>query len=461
MEKLFDFLETKVATPAAKLGEQRHLQALRNGVVSAIPFIIVGSFFLIIAFPPVPESWAIAKWASAHVDQILIPYRLTFFIMSLYIGFGIGYNLAKSYDLDPLVGGQLSVAALLLSIMPVKQGDDWFLPMASLGSVGIFPSMLLAVFAVEVLRFCKSRNLMFKLPEQVPSSVARSFESIIPAAIVILVMTLINVVLKINLEKVIQAIFSPFVAAGDTYFGVLAPVLLITILWMFGIHGDSIVDTIAEPIWLQFFNQNAEAVANHQHPTHIAPEPFFQWFIWIGGSGATIGLIICALIFGRAKYTRSISRASVVPSIFNINEPVIFGFPIMLNPIFFIPFILAPVVMTTVTWFSFKAGLVNLMYVQPPWTLPAPIGAFLATGGDWRAIVLCLVNVAIATIIYFPFFQVYDRQQLALEAEEENETLTPEEENLLTPNNSAEATATATAGDEALDTKLEKTEPLS
>ncbi|MFT4246377.1 MAG: PTS sugar transporter subunit IIC [Micrococcaceae bacterium] len=420
MDKLFDVLENKVAAPAAKLGEQRHLQALRNGVISAIPFIIVGSFFLIVAFPPVPDSWAIAKWASANVDQILIPYRLTFFIMSLYIGFGIGYNLAKSYDLDPLAGGQLSVAALLLSIMPVKQGDDWFLPMTNLGSIGIFPSMLLAVFAVEVLRFCKTRNMMFKLPEQVPSSVARSFESIVPASIVILVMTLINVVFKINIENVVQAIFSPLVAAGDTYFGVLVPVLLITTLWMFGIHGDSIVDTIAEPIWLQYFNQNAEAMANHQRPAHIAPEPFFQWFIWIGGSGATIGLIICALIFGRAKYTKSISKASMVPSIFNINEPVIFGFPIMLNPIFFIPFIGAPVIMTTVTWFTFKAGLVNLMYVQPPWTLPAPIGAYLATGGDWRAIVLCLVNIAIATVIYYPFFKIYDKQQLALEHEDDN-----------------------------------------
>lgn len=418
MSSFFEKVEEKVALPMSRIAEQRHLRALRDGVVSAIPFIIVGSFFLIIAFPPVPESWAIHQWATAHITEILIPYRMTFWIMSLYICFGIGYNLAKSYQLDPLTGGQLSVAAFLLSIMPIQAEQGLMLPMESLGSVGIFPCMILAIFAVEVLRFCKTKNIMFKMPEQVPSSVANSFEAVIPAAIVIAVIGTINVVFKINLEQVIQLVFSPLVKAGDTFLGVLVPVILVTFLWLFGIHGDSIVGSVARPIWLQYFTENAEQVTNHQQATHIAPETFFQWFIWIGGSGATIGLIICAIMFGKAKYTKSISKACLVPSIFNINEPVIFGFPIMLNPIFFIPFILAPVLMTITSWLALKTGLVHLMYVQPPWTLPAPIGAFLATGGDWRAIVLVFVNILIATVIYYPFFKIYDKKQLESELAE-------------------------------------------
>ena len=128
------------------------------------------------------------------------------------------------------------------------------------------------------------------------------------------------------------------------------------------------------------------------------------------------------IIIGRAKYTKSITRACLVPCIFNINEPIIFGFPVMLNPVFLIPFILAPIVMTIVTWFTFKLGWVHMMFVQPPWTLPAPIGAFLATGGDWRAIILCLVNIVIATVIYFPFVRMYDKQELAKEkGDQENE----------------------------------------
>ncbi|WP_270458037.1 PTS sugar transporter subunit IIC [Lactobacillus gasseri] len=423
MNNAFDWLDTHFAQPLSKISEQRHLKAIRDGVVSAIPLIIVGSFFLIIAMPPIPANWGYHVWATAHVQQILIPYRMTFWIMSLYICFGIGYNLSKSYKLDPLAGGELSVAAFLLSIMPIiKKSGDIYLPMASLGSVGIFPCMLLAIFSVEVLRFCKTHNLVFKMPEQVPSSVAHSFEAIIPCSFIVLVMTLINVVFKINLEQVIQTIFSPLVKAGDTLGGVLLPVFLVVFFWFFGIHGDSIVGSVARPIWLSYFSENAEKMSHGLQPTHIAPETFFQWFVWIGGSGATIGLIIAAVIIGRAKYTKSITRACLVPCIFNINEPIIFGFPVMLNPVFLIPFILAPIVMTIVTWFTFKLGWVHMMFVQPPWTLPAPIGAFLATGGDWRAIILCLVNIVIATVIYFPFVRMYDKQELAKEkGDQENE----------------------------------------
>lgn len=417
MNRILEILEDKFTLPMSKISEQRHLRALRDGVVSAIPFIIVGSFFLIIAFPPVPQNWAIYKWATEHATEILIPYRMTFWIMSLYICFGIGYNLAKSYKLDPLTGAQLSVAAFLLSLMPVSIKGNLMLPMETLGSVGIFPCMILAIFAVEVLHFCKAKNITFKMPEQVPGSVAHSFEAVIPAAIIIAVIGILNVVFKINIESVVQVIFSPLVKAGDTFLGVLVPVFLVTFFWLFGIHGDSIVGSVARPIWLQYFTENAEKVANHQVPTHIAPETFFQWFIWIGGSGATIGLIICAILFGKAKYTKSISKACLIPSIFNINEPIIFGFPVMLNPIFFVPFILAPIIMTTVSWFAFKLEFVHLMFVQPPWTLPAPIGAYIATGGDWRAIILVLINIVIATVIYYPFVKMYDRNQLVLEKE--------------------------------------------
>lgn len=416
MNSFFDMLDAKFAQPLSKISEQRHLRAIRDGVVSAIPLIIVGSFFLIIAMPPIPVDWSYHVWATAHVQEIMIPYRMTFWIMSLYICFGVGYNLAKSYDLDPLAGGQLSVAAFLLSIMPVfTKAGDIMLPMATLGSVGIFPCMILAIFAVEILRFCKNHNMMFKMPEQVPSSVAHSFEAVVPAAIIMIVMTLINVVFKINLELVIQKLFSPLVTAGDTLPGVLVPVFLVVFFWFFGIHGDSIVGSVARPVWLQYFTENAEKMSHGATPTHIAPETFFQWFVWIGGSGATIGLIIAALLIGRAKYTKSITRASALPALFNINEPIIFGFPIMLNPIFLIPFILAPIVLTLITWAAFSFGWVHMMFVQPPWTLPAPIGAFLATGGDWRAIVLSLVNIVIATVIYLPFVRMYDKNELAKE----------------------------------------------
>lgn len=417
MDAFLNFMEEKVAGPMSMVSEQRHVRAIRDGVISAIPFIIVGSLMLIIAAPPVPEGWALREWSTAHITSIMIPYRMTFGILALYVCFGVGSSLAKSYDLDPTTGGQLSVAAFLLSIIPLEIKDGWALSLGSMGADGLFPAMILAILAVETLRLCKKYHLTFRMPEQVPISVSRSFEAIIPAFLIMVVVSTISVVLRISLQDVIQQLLMPLVKAGDTLPGVLVPAFLTVFLWFFGISGDSVVGSVARPVWLQYLGDNANAVAAGGVPTHIAPETFFQWFVSIGGSGATGGLIIAALICGRAKYTKSITRAAMIPSLFNISEPIMFGFPVMLNPFFIIPFILTPLVLCVVTWIAFSAGMVHLMTVQAPWTLPPPIGAFLATGGDWRAIILCLVNLAIATVIYFPFVRMYDRDELRKERE--------------------------------------------
>jgi len=418
--KFTEFLDQKVSTPLARLAEQRHLLAIRDGVVSALPFIIVGSFFLIIAFPPLPESWAITQWATEHAAQILIPYRMTMFIMSLYVAFGIGYNLAQSYKVDPLSGGQIAVAALLLTIVPQTVDELGFvLPMSYLGGQGLFVTIVVSILAVEIFRFCKQKNITIKLPPQVPASVGRSFEALIPVAIVMVLMSLITVAAGIDLHQLVTKITSPLVKAGDSLPGVLIPVFLITFFWSFGIHGVSVVGSVARPLWEMYLTANAEAVAaGAETLPHVAPEPLYQWFIWIGGSGATIGLVIAMLIFARSKAMKNLTRATIIPSIFNINEPVIFGLPIVLNPIFIIPFIITPLILATIAYLATSLGFVTPTYIKAPWTLPAPIGAYLATGGDWRAIILVLINITIATVIYTPFFRIYDKKMVALEQQE-------------------------------------------
>lgn len=420
MGKFTEFLDQKVSTPLARLAEQRHLLAIRDGVVSALPFIIVGSFFLIIAFPPLPESWAITQWATEHAAQILIPYRMTMFIMSLYVAFGIGYNLAQSYKVDPLSGGQIAVAALLLTIVPQTVDELGFvLPMSYLGGQGLFVTIVVSILAVEIFRFCKQKNITIKLPPQVPASVGRSFEALIPVAIVMVLMSLITVAAGIDLHQLVTKITSPLVKAGDSLPGVLIPVFLITFFWSFGIHGVSVVGSVARPLWEMYLTANAEAVAaGAETLPHVAPEPLYQWFIWIGGSGATIGLVIAMLIFARSKAMKNLTRATIIPSIFNINEPVIFGLPIVLNPIFIIPFIITPLILATIAYLATSLGFVTPTYIKAPWTLPAPIGAYLATGGDWRAIILVLINITIATVIYTPFFRIYDKKMVALEQQE-------------------------------------------
>ncbi len=427
MNKFIDFLENNLSTPMAKLSEQKHLRAIRDGVVSALPFIIFGSLFLIIAFPPVAADSAIGEWAAKHVADILIPYRLTMFIMTLYITFGIGYSLSQSYKLDPLSGGLLSVAAFLFTIgVKMIEGVGFVLPMSNLGGHGLFVGMIVSIFAVEILRLCKNKNITIKMPESVPASVARSFEALIPVTIVLVIMTLITVVLGIDLHSLVDKAVAPLIKAGDTLPGVLIPVFLITFFWAFGIHGVSVVGAVARPVWEVYLANNSAAVAAGEAIPHIAPETFFQWFIWIGGSGATLGLVIAMLLTAKSSYSKTMARATIVPSIFNINEPVIFGMPIVLNPILIIPFVITPLIGATLAYIATSIGLVNPTYVMVPWTLPAPIGAYLSTGGDWRAIILVLVNLAISVTIYLPFFKMYDKKLL----EQENTTETTEDTNV-------------------------------
>lgn len=423
MAKFTDFLEKKVSNPMARLAEQRHLLAIRDGVISALPFIIVGSFFLILASPPLPESWEITKWATGHADAILIPYRMTMFIMSLYVAFGIGYNLAQSYKVDPLSGAQIAVASLLLTITPsVVEELGFVLPMQYLGGSGLFVTIIVSILSVEIFRICKQKEITIKLPDAVPSSVSRSFEALIPVAIVIILMTIITVTMGVNLHALVEKLTTPLVTAGDSLFGVLVPVFLITFFWSFGIHGVSVVGSVARPLWEVYIANNAEAVAaGASELPHIAPEPLFQWFIWIGGSGATLGLVIVMLIFAKSKYLKNLGKAVVVPSVFNINEPVIFGLPIVLNPILIIPFIVTPIITATISYLATSVGLVSPTFIRAPWTLPAPIGAYLATGGDWRSIILVIVNTFISAVVYLPFLKVYDKKMLSMEQGQEQE----------------------------------------
>ncbi len=407
MNKFFSWLEKYLLPPMTKLSEQRHLKAIRDGIVSTIPLIIIGSFFLVIAVPP--NDW-LKQLVAPYVNQIMFPYRLSMGIMALYASFGIAYNLAKSYKLDPLSGGSLGLAAFLLTNVPLNiDPNGWMLSLSSLGGSGMFTAIIMSIFAVEIFRVCKEKNLTIKMPKEVPTSVANSFAALIPAAFIIVPIWIIRDLLNFDIQKFVLSIFTPLVTAGNSLPGILVPILLITLLWGCGIHGDSVVGTVARPIWLAMLDANVAAQAAGQPISNIAPEPFFQWFVWIGGSGATIGLVIL-MLGSKSRYLKDIARASLIPGICNINEPVIFGAPIMLNPLLIIPFILGPLICGCVSYFAMTLNLVSKPVILAPWTLPAPIGAYLATGGDWRAIILVLINIAIVTALYFPFLKAYEKK---------------------------------------------------
>ena len=436
----------------AKISEQRHLRAIRDGIVSTLPLIIVGSVFLILAFPPFPKEWGISVLAKKYAVQMLLPYRMTMFIMGLDAVMGIGYSLAKSYKLDGITGAILSVCAFLLTIMPkminpvevinqtvngqavqiiVEEGTKgsqllqedlgYVMQMSKLGSAGLFVGIIVAIFAVEVYRLTTTTGFKIRMPEAVPESVARSFEALTPAAIIIFTLTILTYWLKIDLHDIIGSVIKPILKFSDSWFSVILIVFMITFFWSFGIHGDSIVGSVVRPLWLMLLEQNATALANGQPVPHIAAEPLYQWFVWIGGSGTTIGFALLLLFKSKSAYGKTLGKAAILPSIFNINEPIIFGAPIVLNPTLLPPFIIVPIVNATIAYFAMAAGLVNRVTSTPPWTLPGPIGAFLATNGDFRALILNVILIVISIIIYYPFFNVYEKKLLAEERAEAKE----------------------------------------
>ena len=320
-DKMAAFLDKNLSTPMAKLSEQRHLRAVRDGIIATLPIVIVSSLFLVIAFLPnqMPASWGIAQFIKANVGRILLPYRMAMYIMTLYAVFGIGFSLAKSYDLDGLSGAILSELAFLLTVVPVSLPEaseeiknlaasnqaladylkaipsGWHLGMSYIGSDGMFVGILTAFFAVEIYRFTQKSGFKIRMPEQVPASVARSFEALTPTVIILLIVSTICMWLGINVHVIVGAVIRPIVHVADTLPSVLFLTFLDSFFWCFGIHGSSVVGSVTRPIWLVLLEQNSNALAAGAPIPNIAPEAFYQWFIFIGGSGTTIGLAILLL----------------------------------------------------------------------------------------------------------------------------------------------------------------------
>ena len=424
IEKFANLLNDKLAGPMTKLANQRHLRAIRDGIIATLPLIIVGSFFLIIANPPLPESWGISVFLKANAAKILLPYRMSMYIMTLYAVFGIGNSLAKSYGLDGMSGAILAEMAYLLTITPVNVAADanagvagFVIPMAKLGSAGMFVGIVTAMIAVEIYRFMDTKGIKIKMPDSVPYAVAKSFENLFPTAIVMILIGTITYWVGFDWHSFVGTLITPLVSASDGLGSVLFIVFLTTFFWCFGIHGASIVGSLARPIWLILLEQNTAAVAAGTAMPNIAPEPFYQWFIWIGGAGSTIGLAILMAFMSKSSYGKNLGKTCIAPAIFNINEPIIFGAPIVLNPILMIPFIVSPLVNAVIAYLVTAAGWVNRVSVNAPWTLPGPIGSFLACGGDIRAIILSVVLIILSVLIYYPFFKIWDTDLLAEETE--------------------------------------------
>ena len=380
------------------LGKQPHLQAVRDGVVGSLPLILLGSLFLLLGQPPWPGLSRILPPAST----LLAGYAACAGLVSIYACAATALSLARRREADPVACVTTALAVFLVAQRPVGK----MLPMGVLGAAGLFPAFAAAIFAVETLHAFGKRKWGLKLSGGAPDVVVRSFAALLPSVICVVLVWLLVHVLGIDLVGGIAAIFRPLVRGGDSLPAVLLVVLIDSGLWLVGVHALSVLAAI-RPLWLSALAENMAAVSAGQPPPHVFTQEFFIWFTWQGGSGNTLALALL-LLFAKSKQLKLVGRAGIVPAIFNINEPLLFGAPVVMNGKLAPPFILAPVVAVTLTWVAMHLGFVRRPYIEVVWTLPAPIGAYLSSGGDPWAVVLQMANLAIAMHIWWPFARRYD-----------------------------------------------------
>jgi cellobiose PTS system EIIC component len=433
MSKINNILENKIMPVAGRIAAQRHLQALRDGLILTMPLIIVGSLFLILGFIPIPgyADFMAGIFGEAWLSKLLYPVGATFDIMALIAAFGIAYRLAEKYGLDALSAGAISVAAFLLatpyqvSFLPEGAKEAIMvggaIPTALMGSKGLFVAMLVAMLSTEIYRFVVQRNIVIRMPDGVPPAVSKSFIALIPGFFVIAIIWILRLIIEqtsfASLHNIVgELLGKPLGVLGGSLIGSLVAVLLIQLLWSCGLHGASIVGGVMGPIWLSSMDANRIAFQDGQNLPNIFTQQFFDIFIYVGGSGATLALVIAMLFWAKSQQMKQLGRLAIGPGLFNINEPITFGMPIVMNPLMIVPFILAPLVMVITTYFAMSTGLVaKPAGIAVPWTMPPIIGGYLAAGGKISGAILQIVNFVICFGIYYPFFKMWDRQKLAEE----------------------------------------------
>ena len=381
---MIKFLESRVVPVLVKIGENTVLVAVRNGITYTLPFIIAGSIFLIVANLPIP-GWR--ELLGSFSDTLSVPVSVTFGAIGLIAAIGISYNLAKQLSLDGMSCSCITVAVFLMA----QLDSHWKINVDNFGASGLFSAIILSILTVYIVRFFITHHIYIKLPDSVPPAVLQSF---------------------------ISLILSPLVMGLDTLPGMLLLVFLISLLWCCGIHGTNVLSGITSPIFLKFIAENTEAFLAHQPVPHITAEGFYNFFICSGGSGATMGLVL-AMIVSKSRYYKSLGRMSIGPAIFCINEPVIFGVPMVFNPLMMLPLIITPMVLCTCSYLLMDFNIIARPVFQIPWTMPPILNAYFATAGNIPAAIWSGCMVIISTVIYFPFFKMMEKNQLATEAIED------------------------------------------
>lgn len=400
------FFNAKLVPVLSALSENTYMSAVRTGMVSVVPLTIIGGLFIILTEFPA-SGWG--KLIEPYVHLLRVPVKATFGLLSVFACFGTAYDLGKRLNQDAVVSASM---ATLVFMMIQLRPEDLSFDMEGLESKGLFPAILVALISVRVQKWFSDKNLVIRLPRSVPEIVYESFVSLVPMLVLLVLFWLVRFVFGVDINRTIQRAISPLLFALNTLPGILVYAFLVTMLWSVGINGDNAMDAVVAPVFLQYLAENVNAAMAGAPLPYVTALGFFTIFVNVGGTGATIALALIMLNSKDPGY-RKVSRLSLPTQIFGINEPIFFGFPIVLNPVLMIPYILNALVLTTGTYLLMSWGIVHRPFVNVPWTTPPIIGHYLVSGGDWKAAVWGVCSIGIAMLVYYPFAKIAEQQRLA------------------------------------------------
>jgi PTS system, lactose/cellobiose family IIC component len=417
MDTLTTWLDKRLMPIATKISENKYLSALQDGLMFSMPILIVGSICIIIGDFPLPvfqetmSSLLGDIWGSWCWD-IMVP--ATTGLVSLLSIIGIANSLAKKNGVEPLSAVGISVSAYFILLAQMEDGG---FAVSNFEAQGLFTAMITALLATSIYSYTIHKEWVIKMPDTVPSFVARSFNALIPATITLPVFLMIRILVSLTpydtvTNFIIQVLQMPLASITTSLIGTLFASFLNSFIWFFGIHGSSVVDSFMDPIW---YATRAENLAIYQTSVtairpYIVTMDFINFFVFVTGSGITLPLTIIMAFKCKAKRLKEIGKLSILPGLFNVNEPVIFGLPIVLNPMMLIPFVLAPTCSVIIAYMSMYIGLVPYPTgVTIPWTTPAPIAGWLMCN-DWRGGLLQIVILIVSGLIYYPFIKALDKK---------------------------------------------------
>lgn len=427
---MFNMISKLLMPMATYLNNSRYLQVLRDAFMLAFPITMFGSIIVVIANLPFLDRFMSESTLGVFKTSLGNAPSATMGIMSIFVVFGIGYYLSKSYQVEAVFGGAISLVSFLLltpfliEVDGMSEAVGNVLPLDRLGAKGMFLAMITGFLSGEIYRFVVQKNWTIKMPDGVPPAVAKSFSALVPALLTLTVFLTFNIIVtnlfNTNLHDVIfNVVQQPLVTLGNGLIPTLIAVFFVQLFWFFGLHGQVIVNSVMDPIWNTLSVENLTAYTSTGDVPNIISKQFIEIYtVGLGGSGSTLAVVVAILLFLKSKQLKQIGNLSLGPGLFNVNEPVIFGLPIVMNPLIMIPWIVAPLVTVTVTYFAMSTGLVPPPTgVAVPWTVPMFLSGVMATNSLAGGL-LQIVNFFIILAIWFPFLKFIDRMNLKKELEE-------------------------------------------